>query len=69
MPVRGLDRYRRRVPELIAPTARLHTAWLEAHAEWGPGAHEDGFGLQQSDEVDTPGGFAAWVARLAGGPD
>ena len=53
------------MPELIAPTVRLHAAWLEAHAEWGPGPHEDGFGLGPSDEVDSPTGFAAWVARLA----
>jgi predicted acetyltransferase len=26
--------------------------------------HEDGFGLHPSDEVDSPAGFAAWVARL-----
>ncbi|MEU8387901.1 GNAT family N-acetyltransferase [Micromonospora sp. NPDC048842] len=52
------------MPELIAPTTRLHIAWLEAHAEWGPGQHEDGFGLVPSDEVDSPVGFAAWVARL-----
>ena len=57
------------MPELIAPTARLHTAWLEAHAEWGPGAHEDGFGLLPSDDVGSPAGFAAWVARLAGESD
>jgi predicted acetyltransferase len=50
--------------ELIAPTTRLHAAWLEAHAEWGPGLHEDGFGLSPSDEVDSSAGFAAWVARL-----
>ncbi len=54
------------MPELIAPSARLHSAWLEAHAEWGPGTHEDGFGLHPSDEVGTPEGFAAWLARLAG---
>jgi predicted acetyltransferase len=52
------------VPELILPTTRLHAAWVEAHAEWGPGLHEDGFGLGPSDEVDSPAGFAAWVARL-----
>jgi predicted acetyltransferase len=52
------------MPALIAPTARLHTAWLEAHEEWGPGPHEDGFGLRPSDEVKSPTGFAAWVARL-----
>ncbi|WP_319462569.1 GNAT family N-acetyltransferase [Micromonospora sp. RTP1Z1] len=50
--------------ELITPTTRLHTNWLEAHAEWGPGQHEDGFGLHPSDEVTSPTGFATWVARL-----
>ena len=53
------------MPELIAPAVRLHAAWLQARAEWGPGIHEDGFGLRASDEVDSPAGFAAWVARLA----
>jgi predicted acetyltransferase len=57
------------VPELITPTARLHTAWIEAHREWGPGRHEDGFGLRPSDDVESPAGFAAWVARLAGEED
>lgn len=50
---------------MIAPTRRLRTAWLEAHAEWGPGVHEDGFGLLQTDNVDSPAGFEAWMARLA----
>src|SRR3954451_6832153 len=58
------SRYRRRMPELIAPTARLHRAWLEAHAEWGLGPQEDGFGLSATDEVDSPSEFAAWVKRL-----
>lgn len=62
-------RYRCRKQELIAPTTRLHTAWLEAHEEWGPGQHEDGFGLGPSDAVDSPAGFAAWVARLTGESD
>lgn len=59
------------MPELIAPTTRLHSAWLEARDEWGPGPHEDGFGLEPSDEVDSPDGFAAWVTMLAGqsGPE
>lgn len=52
------------MPELIAPTTRLHNAWLDAHAEWGPGAHEDGFGLAPGDEVDAPASFATWVTRL-----
>jgi predicted acetyltransferase len=53
------------VPELIAPTVRLRGAWLEAHAEWGPGQHEDGFGLGLADDVESAEGFAAWLARLA----
>ena len=57
------------MPELIAPTASLHAAWLDAHAEWGPGQHEDGFGLGASDEVRSPGGFAAWLARLGAQSD
>jgi predicted acetyltransferase len=55
--------------ELVAPTARLHAAWLEARAEWGPGQHEDGFGLGPADEVVSPAGFAAWLARLAAQAD
>ncbi len=52
------------MPELVAPTARMHAAWLESHREWGPGLHEDGFGLWASDEVDSADGFADWVRRL-----
>lgn len=44
-------------------------AWLEARAEWGPGIHEDGFGLVPTDDVKSPAGFAAWVERLAGESD
>jgi predicted acetyltransferase len=57
------------MPELIAPAVRLHAAWLEAHREWGPGLHEDGFGLRPADEVDSPAGFSAWVARLVAQED
>ncbi|MYW91284.1 GNAT family N-acetyltransferase [Amycolatopsis rubida] len=53
------------MPELLAPTAGLYRSWLEAHREWGPGLHEDGFGLSASDQVDSPAGFAAWVGSLA----
>ncbi len=56
------------MPDLIAPTTTLHTAWLEAHEEWGPGLHEDGFGLTATDEVRTPPGFATWVANLNASP-
>ncbi|MCB5274953.1 hypothetical protein BJG92_02491 [Arthrobacter sp. SO5] len=54
------------MPELIAPAGRLHASWLEARAEWGPGVHEDGFGLLPTDDADSPAGFAAWAERLAG---
>ncbi len=52
------------MPELVAPTVRLRGSWLAARAEWGPGVHQDGAGLHEDDDVDTPEGFAAWVARL-----
>ncbi|MEV0902351.1 GNAT family N-acetyltransferase [Actinoplanes sp. NPDC049802] len=52
------------MPGLIAPTARLHTSWLASRNEWGRGVHQDGAGLRAADEVDTPEGFARWVARL-----
>ena len=48
---------------------KLHAAWLEAHREWGPGLHEDGFGLDASDEVDSSSGFAAWVASRVDASD
>jgi predicted acetyltransferase len=57
------------MPSLQAPTARLHTAFREAHQEWGPGLHEDGFGLTADDDVETAGGFAAWVSRLTRAED
>ena len=51
--------------ELVRPTVRLHTSWLEAHDEWGPGFHEDGFGLLPTDEAESTLGFAAYVRRLS----
>jgi len=53
------------MPELIEPSTELHAAWLEAHDGWGPGAHEDGFGLRPSDAVRSDEGFRAWVERLS----
>ncbi|GAA2619846.1 GNAT family N-acetyltransferase [Dactylosporangium fulvum] len=52
------------MPELVRPTIDLHRAWLESRDDWGRGAHQDGSGLHGSDNVDSPGGFAAWVDRL-----
>ena len=52
--------------ELVEPTTHLYTAWRGARDDWGPGTHEDGFGLHASDAVETPDGFETWVRRLQG---
>lgn len=54
--------------ELVKPRAELFEAWSEAHREWGPGLHEDGFGIGSDDDVDTDKGFRDWVARIEQGP-
>jgi predicted acetyltransferase len=51
-------------PRLVEPTTRLRTAWRTARDDWGPGIHEDGFGLGAEDDVETDEGFAAWVRRM-----
>jgi predicted acetyltransferase len=50
--------------ELILPDVARHSAWLASHREWGPGLHEDGFGLGVDDDVESAEGFAAWVSRI-----
>lgn len=50
--------------ELVRPDVAWRAAWTEAHREWGPGLHEDGFGLALDDDPDTEAGFHAWVDRL-----
>lgn len=52
------------VPELIEPTTRLHRQWLASYDDWGAGTHQDGAGLWSEDDVRSPEGFAAWIARL-----
>lgn len=54
------------MPQLITPTARLHTSWLDAHAEWSPGANQDGSGMRLAadDALALPEVFASWVGRL-----
>lgn len=56
-------------PELVEPSTSLHAAWQAARDDWGPGPHEDGFGLLASDVVGTRDGFDAWVRRLRANPD
>jgi predicted acetyltransferase len=50
--------------ELISPTTRRYEQWLVARADWGPEVYQDGSGVLPGDDLDTPGGFAAWVRRL-----
>ncbi|MFF5287796.1 GNAT family N-acetyltransferase [Paractinoplanes globisporus] len=52
------------MPELIAPTTRLHAAWIESRDEWGRGVHQDGAGMRPGDDYDSAAGFAKWVRRL-----
>jgi predicted acetyltransferase len=47
--------------ELLLPTPDLHAAFLRCRDDWGPGLHEDGFGLGADDDLDSSAGFAAWV--------
>ena len=49
------------MPELVLPTTRLHAAFLACRDERGPGLHEDGFGVAEGDDLDSPDGFATWV--------
>ncbi|WP_420369313.1 GNAT family N-acetyltransferase [Curtobacterium sp. L1-20] len=48
----------------MRPDIAYAAAWSEAHREWGPGLHEDGFGITPDDDVDDEDGFRAWVERL-----
>ncbi|GAB3530995.1 GNAT family N-acetyltransferase [Arthrobacter tecti] len=57
------------MPQLISPTWRLYAAWQEAHDEWGPGLHEDGFGLLPTDDVRSTEGFSTWLDRLSSDSD
>lgn len=57
-------RQRGRGPDLVTPSTNLHAAWLDCRQEWGPGRHEDGFGLRETDDVESAAGFAAYVTRL-----
>ena len=50
--------------ELIEPTTDLYAAFRDCRADWGPGVHEDGFGIEEADDVDSSEGFAIWVRRM-----
>lgn len=53
---------------LVRPRFGLRDGWTDAHREWGPGLHEDGFGIGPQDDVDTEDGFRAWVGALRHDP-
>lgn len=61
--------YVEKMPDLIEPDVARHAAWLASHREWGPGQHEDGFGIGPDDDVESPEGFAAWVTALHSRPE
>jgi predicted acetyltransferase len=54
--------------ELVRPQTALYEAWAGAHIEWGPGLHEDGFGITAHDDVDSEDGFRTWVGRPTARP-
>jgi predicted acetyltransferase len=57
------------MPELLAPITALHRQWLDLRDDFGRGAHLDGSGLHDDDDVDSPEGFGRWVERLGSEAD
>ena len=49
---------------LIEPRTDLYAAFQDCRADWGPGNHEDGFGIDEADHLDSPDGFDIWVNRM-----
>lgn len=41
---------------------------LRRHDEWGPGLHEDGFGIGAGDDLEPEAGFTSCIGRLRSGP-
>jgi hypothetical protein len=56
------------MPELMAPSLRLHESWLCARNEWDSGEHQPGSGLHADDDVDTAKGFARLQRPTFGPP-
>src|SRR5689334_19715752 len=50
--------------ELVSPSVEWHAAFVDCVREWGPGEHEDGFGLVEGDEVESPAWFASYVEAI-----
>lgn len=49
--------------QLIVPDVRLHASFLDSHREWA-GATQDGAGIHEGDDVESPEGFAAFVDSI-----
>lgn len=54
--------------QLAKPDITRRDALLDAHREWGPGLHEDGFGIGPNDDLDSITGFGVWVDKVRSGP-
>lgn len=52
------------MPALVQPAVDLHQQFLNCLDDWGPGLHEDGFGLEDGDEVESSQWFADYVATI-----
>jgi predicted acetyltransferase len=52
------------LPDLIAPTTRLHASWLDAYEEVGRGVYLEGTGFSMGRDFDSADGFGEWVGKL-----
>lgn len=50
--------------ELVQPSAALHREFTDCVREWGPGVHEDGFGLTEDDDPESVEWFADYVHAI-----
>ncbi len=50
--------------ELIKPTTDMYEAFRDCYREWGPGLHEDGFGIDERDNLESREGFETWIHRM-----
>ena len=51
------------MPELIAPTTRLHAAFVECRDDWGPGCTRTASASAPTTTCDSADGFADWVGE------
>lgn len=51
------------MPQLVVPDTRFHASFLESNREWAA-ATQDGAGIHEGDDVESPAGFARFVAEI-----